>query len=326
MNVSSSKMWSVVAAIVISMLAYLGVHQRAGEPLVLVAPESATPVHDQGYADLPLQKRHAVEIETFKTYRGATEDGSLKVVNGHLIMDREFRRWMDFHLSAVGERTIAEIVHSLEQRLQSLPSPAAQEGLQLLQQYLAYLEALDGYDTVAARKVIGADIEGLRARNEWIERQRRDYFSEAVVTAFFANDEALDRLTIERMALVKEGADQEALAALERELPMTLRVQRQQVRILEQARNINETTASSSPEVLWQKRSEKFGEAAANRLADLDDRQSEWLRRVTDYRQFLEAVEDNDKKLEMINQYKQTHFSFIERKRLTAALSLGTSE
>lgn len=74
--------------------------------------------------------------------------------------------------------------------------------------------------------------------------------------------------------------------------------------------------------MLWQKRSEKFGDAAANRLADLDDRQSEWQQRVVDYRQFLETVDDNVNKLEMINQYEQTHFSFIERKRLTAALSL----
>ena len=255
------------------------------------------------------------------TFRGADEDGSLVMLNGHLLVNLNLRRWMDFYLSARGEQPLDQILAYMESRMQQLPAPASEEALNILHSYIAYLEDIDGYDEVTARKIEGSDLDSLRARMAWIEQMRRTHFSEAVVDAFFATEEALDRFTLKRLALREAGADDEALLAMEDELPVKLRIQRQQSRAVTDLGAMRRSAAGDE-QALYRQQAERFGEAAANRLATLSVKRQDWNQRLDEYSRFLLS----EPAPAALASYQQRHFNRNEIVRLDAALAVRRAD
>jgi len=269
-------------------------------------------------ADSPVHSRFLQSA----TFRGATPDGRLQVLNGNLLVNRDLKRWMDFYLSSVGEFSIQEITEFMEAEMRTLPAPADQQALDLLNKYLAYLDDISRYDEVSGRKVNGADLDGLVARMEWLEDLRRIYFADTTIAAFFGDDEALDRYSIERMRLAQNGGDTAALDQLEDTLPLHLRVAREKARSIETSQSLRETI--DDPQVLWEARKERFGKAAADRLAALDVERQQWLARLSDYKAFLEHNADKKNIDELAEAYRTEHFSPVEQKRVDAALQASS--
>ena len=277
---------------------------RSSPSAELRDPVAGSPIHSR--------------IHQSATFRGASPDGRLQVLNGALLVNRDLKRWMDFYLSAVGEFSIEEITEFMEAEMRTLPAPADQQALDLLNKYLGYLDDISRYDEVSGRKINGADLDGLVARVEWLEDLRRIYFTEATITAFFADDEALDRYALEKMRIAKQGGNADDMSQLEEELPLHIRVAREKARTIEISQSLRGSI--DDPQTLWEARKERFGEAAADRLAVLDAERQEWHARLADYHDFLERNSAKQNIDELADAYRAEHFSVVEQKRVDAAL------
>ena len=78
---------------------------------------------------------------------------------------------------------------------------------------------------------------------------------------------------------------------------------------------------------VYQERARQYGEAAAQRLAQLDSRQQQWQQRLRAYQQFeqsLASEQTAEARERQLQSYRQTNFSAAEQRRLTAALQLLT--
>lgn len=255
------------------------------------------------------------------TFRGADEDGDLVVMNGRLLINRSLRRWMDFYLSAVGEKSLEDIVAYMESRMRSIPAPANAEALEILGSYLSYRRDIDDYDEITARKIQGSDLASLNARMEWITQVRRLHFSDDVVAAFFADEEALDRFTLKRMALVQSGASGEELAAADEALPTTLKMKREQSGMAAQLQALRQE-AGDDPVLLQTLREEQFGADAAARLALLDQTRQLWHQKLDHYQSLIDAGADEAR----LTAYRAENFSSAESARLDAALQVRQSQ
>lgn len=270
--------------------------------------------------------------EDLRTFRGASEVSGLRIVNGHLVMDKALRDWMDFHRAALGELTLEEITDNLYTIAASLPSPADEEASGIITTYLEYLTALGDYDEIAARQTHLTTLQQLQARQEWLERTRDYYFTDEVHEAFFGMDEAIDRNMLSELILKSQGADDAEIAALEHQLPEKIQAfryrSRSVVRLNEMEADLK-ASGRADAESLWQLRAEEFGDAAADRLAAADQRQQAWENRVLEYIAFtssdsLNALSLADQEVAIV-EYREKNFSEREILRLPAAVTILTA-
>lgn len=306
-------MKAIIAAVIIGMglIAYI-----KWTPAPKVSVYSAANIADE--ASAIIARDNSVAIETAKTFRGANEDGALRTLSGHLLVDRDLRRWIDFHLSATGELSLEDIVNAMQIKMRALPVPANSEALDLLARYLTYRQDIDNYDALTARKIAANDSGSLTARVEWMENLRRLYFDEKTIGAFFGLDEHLDRYTLEKLALMQSGASADDLALLDEALPLSIRVQREQARTLNRLDNINERFALDT-QALKQQRALAFGPEAAERLQRLDEQRADWKHRLQAYQSYKVSVEDEFNAAQLIELYADEYFSSSEKLRLEAA-------
>ena len=270
--------------------------------------------------------------EDLRTFRGASELSGLRIVNGHLVVDKKLRDWIDFHRAALGELTLEEIMDNLYTIAASLPYPADEEATEIIAIYLEYLTALGGYDEIAARQTHLSTLQQLQARQEWLERTRDYYFTDEVHEAFFGMDEAIDRNMLSELILKSQGADDSEIAALEYQLPEKIQEFRHRsrsvVRLNEMEADLK-ASGQADAESLWQLRAKEFGENAADRLAAADERQLAWEKRVQDYIEFtssdsLHGLSLTDQEM-AITEYREENFSEREILRLPAAVTILTS-
>jgi len=285
---------------------------------VLSDPRDQTPVPQT--LSIPSQTKKSTQLERMNlaTFRGATPDGKLQAMNGHLLVNTDLKRWIDFYLSAIGEVYLTDIVAFMEAEMRTLPAPADAEALDLLHRYLAYREESGLYDEVTARRTERSGVDEIIARTEWLQKLRRLHFNRAEIHAFFAMDEDLDKFTIARLQLAQQGAEPEQLQALENDLPQRLQIYREQAETLSRLRAINESVEDSDN--LRQKRAEAFGNEAAKRLEQLDEQRRAWYSRLHRYRDFIDETSGAPDADTLHQDYLNTHFSEQERVRVSAAL------
>ena len=275
-----------------------------------------------------------------QTFRDARMDGRLWAgPGGHLIIDQALRQWFDSWLSLQGEWSLEDILAAMQQRFDALGEPATTEARELLQSYMDYRQALSDYDDRTGRGLVQSDVTVLAQRLDWVERLRREFFTETVVTAFFGADETLDRHLLARRQLRQQGASAEELQALEQTLPAEIQKYRQQshglrtMREQEQSWQAEGMDADTLAQQKYEYRSQQWGEAAAKRLAKLDDQQQEWQQRVASYAQYRDELlagtpesDASDATRQALNDWLRQNFSKEERRRVPAALALYQSE
>ncbi len=276
------------------------------------------------------------------TFKGARPDGRLWTgPGGHLIIDRALRRWFDSWLSLQGEWALDHILVAMQQRIDWLPDPGNVEASELLQQYLAYREALASYDGRTGRSLAQADVATLAQRLDWVERVRRQFFNEEVIHAFFRDDETLDRHFLARRQWQQDGRSSEALQSLAEALPPALKTAREQAQSLLRLKQLEaqwqEAGQTMGVDAVRQQkydaRAAQWGEAAASRLALLDKQQQNWQQRIEAYRAFrdqslngLEESEITEEVQRALDRWLTDHFSEQERRRVAAALVLYQSQ
>ena len=312
--------------------------------LTLLSPEeqpigrhTTVPEESARYAKLKGQPLD-LTAESIKAFRLAGVDGQLRLDdNNQLIIDRDLRHWIDYHLSAIGERSLEQIKRWLLLEIAQLQEPGRSQAKQLLKQYLAYKEALADYQQAYQSAKSGddsmADVNALQARHDWQKRLRREYMQPQTVEVFWQQDEVIDDYALQRLVIRNKDISPEQrlreFQNLDEQRPQEWaefrdRLQ-QSSRLAEQVQTLRDQGANEGD--IRQHRQTQVGDEATARLEALDRQQLIWQGRIRDYKQqrdYLTAVEglDAQEKQRQIDDYIQRNFTAREALRLTAASEL----
>ncbi|MBE4752691.1 lipase chaperone [Corallococcus sp. ZKHCc1 1396] len=222
------------------------------------------------------------------------EDGAVFVdASGHLVPNPDLLRLFNYYLSATGEESPAlireRILASL--RAKKLPQAAMDEAVQVLDDYLSYLEAARSL----ARTRSAATMDTAE-RLEALRKLRREHLGGSA-EGMFGQEEAVDAVAVERLKLQKDAsltaAERERrIAALEERLPPEVRQGREEaVRPLRQRAVEQELLAGgATAEDLHQHRLSTVGPEATERLEALDRERAQWTQRLADFRAKREAL------------------------------------
>lgn len=225
-------------------------------------------------------------------------DGNLRVdADGNLVIDRDLRDVFDYFLSSTGEESLIQIQARLRALLQQLPDPASAQGLSILENYLAFLTALeamptpDAFMTDADRAQMST--AAIRERKQAERTLRDQYLDPTVIDAFFGGEDAFDDYMLARMDIlgdkrIDSAEKSQRIDALMQQLPSELQeqiqiTQRQDVE-LRLAQSMTDSQSMTAIE-RQQQREQLLGEEAAVRLLKLDAQWAHWDARIADFLQ-----------------------------------------
>lgn len=267
--------------------------------------------------------------------RGTAVDGAFQLDEaGNLLITQDIRRIFDYFLSTIGEEPYKRSIERLQNYISAqLQEPARSQALALLAQYLEYKRDLVQLERDLPQR---PDLALLRQRDAAVQALRARIFSAEVHAAFFADEEALARFSLERLAILHDrGLDDEgkarAIDQLRAQMPEATREQmaaQMQMELRSQTQALQ--ASGASPEEIRRLRLHMVGSEATRRLEQLDAQRSEWRQRLGDYRQARSLIEQNqglstDDKAEAIEKLEREHFSPAERLRLDAALEVAAA-
>lgn len=222
------------------------------------------------------------------------EDGAVLVdASGHLVTSPDLRRFFNYYLSATGEESASLIRERILAALRAKhPPPAAMdEAVQVLDDYLSYLEAARG---LASNR--SAATMDTAERLETLRKLRREHLGGSA-DGLFGQEEAVDAVAVERLKLQKDVSltpeeRQKRIAALEERLPPDVRASREEsVRPLRQQAVEQELLAAgATAEDLHQHRLSTVGPEATGRLEALDAERAQWKQRLADFHAKREAL------------------------------------
>ncbi|ALN56516.1 lipase chaperone [Lysobacter enzymogenes] len=198
--------------------------------------------------------------------------------------DRELRRLFDYFLARSGERSPETIRSALALHLHAQLAPPALATV--LAWYDAYV-ALERDSVALAQAAGGAEAGFARVR-----ALRRERLGEELAQAFYAQEEADYELARQRGAargalLAQQGLDAQAradgLAELDRSAAAepALQASAQLSDALAQNRRFEREGTDAATR--YAQREAQYGAAAAQRLADLDQRRAQWQLRLRSY-------------------------------------------
>ena len=238
----------------------------------------------------------APNIELPQSLVGTEVDGGFRVdESGNLIIELGIKRYFDYFLATVGEESLAEITARIHHAISTqLQEPAKSQALDVLQGYLSYKAALyeleQEYEAFNLSSFDNAQLPLLERRQEAILETRRRYLDSDAVEAFFAEEEAVDRYTLEKLKITHNDqlSDEDRvqkIAQLETLFPDHIQQQNtadseyQQYTMKES--NLLNNGASSAE--IHQLRAQTFGEDGAERLAALDEKRATWNKRNNNF-------------------------------------------
>jgi lipase chaperone LimK len=261
-----------------------------------------------------------------KSLHGTRTDGELELDPlGRFRPSIDARRLFDYHLTTSGELPLdairARIVAVIERRL---PPDAARDAIDLLDRYLLYRER--------ARRLADTEAvdEDAHARFAAIWALRREVLGPADADAFFAEEEAYDRVALERARIMTDpflSAEERAqrLPAVEAAIPEPMREARDAATLpmrLDAAAAAVRGAGGSDADV-DALRTEMVGADAAARLAALDREEAEWRGRLDAFRDARAVIERDaartaDDRTRAIDELLARSFTPTERLRVEA--------
>lgn len=258
--------------------------------------------------------------------RGSEVDGGLSLdATGRVVPDLAMRRLFDYHLSLIGERDPAQIRQLLQTYLQQRFGAAqAAEALAYFDRYAAYL-----------KRLAEARIDALARPQDRFDRTvalRRELLGEALATAFFADEEALGRLTLARMRIAGDTAlpaDEKArrLAALDADAGYAQR-QEADTASLVAAQDGELARTHADPRERAEAREALWGKDAAERLAKLDEERARWNARIADYLQARARIDADPRLSEAARvqaraALRAQRFDAAEQRRIVSLEAIG---
>lgn len=303
---------------------------RAGLAALLLAAAGALALWTYGGAappPPPLSQgaEPAAPVPFVPSMAGTQPDGRLDAAAGDaLTVDAELRHLFDYYLSALGEAELPAIRAGIEQELaRRLKPAAAAEAKRLLGQYLAYKRALADAERKQGAPASGTSFAtAARKRLLAMQELRKRYFTSTEAAGLFGDTDARDQDAIARLELVDDKSLTAAqrlqrMADLDRSLPPALQEERAApLRVLNVEQQVEAArNGGASADDIFRLRSAAFDPQAANRLAQLDREQAEWLRRVAAFRSASAGMGSNQA---AIQQLRDSLFTSWEQKRLGA--------
>lgn len=295
---------------------------KAAEPAPeLAASQNQPPALAPGVAPLP------------PSFVGTQVDGEFHVdAAGNLLISDDIRRIFDYFLSAIGEETIQASVKRLQGYITSqLQSPAREQALALLDQYLDYKKQLVQLERDLPQL---ASLDAMQQREQAVQALRASIFTAEVHQAFFSGEESYNQFTLQRLAIrhdqrLNDQQKAEALDQLRANLPEQLQdavIPQMQTELRQQT--IALQAQGGSAEQIQQLRLQLVGAEATVRLNELDQRRQQWNTRLSDYRQEKARIEasglsDSDKE-SALQEVAEERFNEQERLRLAAAEELAS--
>lgn len=287
------------------------------EDAMTTAPGAAPPASNDARANSELPASLA----------GTEFDGSIELdASGQLRMTPSLRRLFDYALSSIGERSIEEIRALLSAQLDSITSAdGKRQAMAAFERYVRYLQSVD---QAAARLAAMPLQERLDATMEL----RRQQLGTDMADAFFADEEAYQRFTLQRRALAEDTAlSADERAARERELLSDLpeSVREPYVAQLRTDADLADSAAidtlSSDADERHRLRSERFGEEAAARMELLDRERAAWDARVAAYRAERTRVQSLDAAARQaaLDAWLQRNFDEAEQRRIRSLEGIG---
>lgn len=265
------------------------------------------------------------------SFEGTLPDGGWSLDEaGHLQMTAAIKDRFDYFLLAIGEEPLESLIERVQAYIRfSLPAPARDEALALFEDYIALQQALaelsEPPDSVSA-----ADLDAMAFHLQQVSDIRRSYLSPEAADAFFGEDEAYDRYTLDllRMNLRTDLSDEERKqhqAALASTLPAHLQVAIQQPQQAIQLARLTHALREdgATEDEVYQMRLDQVGAAAAERLRQLDRARQLWQSRVdvwmAERASILESGGEGFVSLSaQLEQSRGTHFDPQERQRVLA--------
>jgi lipase chaperone LimK len=220
-------------------------------------------------------------------------------------------------------------VARIEAALSGLEEPARSQALVTLGNYLEYKLAVSELEQ-SYGEVSGLGAGEMQRRMAEIQALRRTWLDADTAAAFFADDEAVDRFQIEKLRIASNDSltdeqKAEALRQAESALPEPLRKAREETRRFADYEQVRRELADD-PRALEAWRQEAFGEAAADRLARLEEEQKNWDRRWQVYSQerdrLLSPGLAEPERQQALERLRASHFNETEQVRAEALDSI----
>lgn len=267
------------------------------------------------------------------SFSGTEVDGTLRVdAAGYLVIEEGIRLLFDYFLSAMGEEPLPITVKRLRDYITSqLQEPARQQALTLLEQYLDYKLQLVNLERDLPNQY---DLATLRQRADAASALRARIFSLEAHQAFFGQEEAYDRFTLDRLAIRHDASlDDEAKAAavdqLRQSLPEALQdtlLPQLQAELRTETSRLRAEGANAAD--IRRMRQQLVGAEATQRLEELDSRRLGWNRRIAAFQEEKSRIEANSglsevDKAHALRNLAEERFDERERLRLDAALELA---
>ncbi|WP_043307396.1 lipase secretion chaperone [Pseudomonas sp. ML96] len=296
------------------------------------APQAESPAEDHVYQPPALDNGIAALPRSFA---GTEVDGQFRLDEaGNLIVSMDIRRIFDYFLSAYGEEGIKSSIERLQAYIRSqLDEPAEGQALALLEQYLDYKRQLIELEKSLPQM---ANLDAMRQREQAVQGLRASIFSAEAHQAFFAQEEAYNLFTLQRLAIrhdqtLNDQQKAEAMDHLRASLPEDMQemvVPQLQAELRQQTAALQAQGASAAQ--IQQLRLQLVGAEATARLEALDQKRQQWQTRLDDYRREKARIvansglSDEDRQA-AIASLAEERFDERERLRLDAAEQLAQS-
>jgi lipase chaperone LimK len=284
----------------------------------MLAQQPARPTFVTGVEQLPA------------SLQGTEVNGELAVDTwGNLIVSHAVRQLFDYFLSADGEEDQAMLVQRIRAYIRhQLKAPAQAQAEALLDQYLAYLQALKTIPAVVGDPM--KELAQVRQQKQQVADLRAQHFDPLTSEAFFGAEDAYDQYTLARLDVLNDPQ----LSPTEKAkrigaIMATLAPQMQDdLKAINQYQDLTALTSewkaqSGSAQALRQLRESVVGVAATDRLETLDQEVAAWDQRVNAYLAQRDALHKQTSlaptdQQHAIEQLKQRLFSAQEQVRIDA--------
>lgn len=233
--------------------------------------------------------------------QGTSHGVTLTVHQDNLVITARLKDLFDYYLSAAGEETIAQISRRVELDFSSqLSALALQQALAIWQNYISYKTALVDLDQQYSANTHSLDknqhLQILQQRQLSLIALQDQIFSASIAQILFSFDRQLDNHTLEKSAILASDmsaqAKQQSLINLNAQLPIEVTVSIKRNAQQKHLLDIDDVEGLTS-EQKYNLRAQQVGEAAANRLQQLDEKRERWQQRINDFilqkQQLLEA-------------------------------------
>jgi lipase chaperone LimK len=279
---------------------------------------------------LPGRKTSDIGDHLPRSLRDTDTDGWIGTDDaGQLVVTPGARWFFDYFLSAAGEEPDEEIRARIVAEIEKRLAPtAARQAIDLLDRYLTYRDEVRGLQE-------SEPSDDLAQRLADLHRIRIETFGDADAAALFGEEEQVQSVDLRRRALANDQTlspqeRQQRIDELEQELPAQVRQARDTAmaaaRLSRDEQQLRD--AGGTPEEIHALREERFGAAAADRLAALDRERAEWQQRLDDYRRDRQSIAsdaalDDSARARALDALLVERFTPRERVRVEALVNMG---